>query len=59
MPRYLRKTVETATLLMFLYQNKLYEQIGGIAVGSPLLFTFANFFLAHLENKFLNRNQLF
>ena len=38
-----------ATQGMFLYNNKLYKQIDGVAMGSPLGCTLANFFLGHLE----------
>ena len=38
-----------ATQGMFLYNNKLYKQIDGVAIGSPLGCTLANFFLGHLE----------
>ena len=38
-----------ATQEMFLYSNKLYKQIDGVSMGSPLGCTHANFFLGHLE----------
>ena len=37
---------------MFLYNNKLYKQVDGVAMGSPLGPSLANFFLGHLEDKF-------
>lgn len=36
------------------FQNldgKLYTQIDGVSMGSPLGVTFANFYMSHLENK--------
>ena len=41
-----------ATQGMFLYKNKLYQLIDGVAMGSPL----ANFFLATVEAKLLTQN---
>ena len=38
-----------ATQGMFLYNNKLYKQIDGVAMGSPLGCKLANFFLGNLE----------
>ena len=44
------KTVlHIATEGMFIYRDKLYQQIDGVAMGSPLGPTIANFFLAHME----------
>ena len=44
------KTVlHIATEGMFMYRDKLYQQIDGVAMGSPLGPTIANFFLAHME----------
>ena len=43
------KLMHLATQGMFLYNNKLYKQIDGVAMGSPLGCTLANFFLGHLE----------
>ena len=36
---------------LFLYNDCLYKQIDGVAMGSPLGPTLANFFLAHIETK--------
>ena len=41
---------------MFLYKNKLYQLIDGVAMGSPLGPTLANFFLATVETKLLTQN---
>ena len=43
------KLMQLATQGMFLYNNELYKQIDGVAMGSPLGCTLANFFLGHLE----------
>jgi len=36
---------------LFFYNDKLYQQIDGVAMGSPLGLTLANFFLTNIENK--------
>ena len=46
------KLMKLATHGMFLYNGELFKEIDGIAVGSPLGPTLADFFLANLENKF-------
>ena len=48
------KIMKLAIQGMFLYKNKLWKQIDGVAMGSPLGPTLANFFLAHLEQKMFN-----
>ena len=45
------KLLQLATEGMFLYRDKLYRQIDGVAMGSPLGPTLENFFLAHIESK--------
>ena len=45
------KLLQLVTEGMFLYRDKLYRQIDGVAMGSPLGPTLANFFLAHIELK--------
>ena len=45
------KLLQLAAEGMFLYRDKLYRQIDGVAMGSPLGPTLANFFLAHIESK--------
>ena len=45
-----------ATQGYFLYNDKLYQQIDGVIMGSPLGPTLANFFLAHIECKLLKNN---
>ena len=43
------KLLTFATSGMFLYNNSLYKQVDGVAMGSPLGPSLANFFLGHLE----------
>ena len=53
------KLMKLATQGMFLYSGKLFQQIDGVAMGSSLGPTLANFFLANLENKLLNKTNGF
>ena len=39
----------------FIFDNKLYKQIDGVAMGSPLGPTLANTFLCHYEKLWLNK----
>ena len=41
---------------LFLYKDCLYKQTDGVAMGSSLGTTLANFFLAHMETKILDSN---
>ena len=43
-----------ATESSFIFDNKLYKQTDGVAVGSPLGSTLANAFLCHYEKNWLN-----
>ena len=43
------KLLKFATSGMFLYNDRLYKQVDGVAMGSPLGPSLANFFLGHLE----------
>ena len=36
-----------------MFNDRLYKQIDGVTMGSPLGPTLANFFLGHLEEKYL------
>ena len=45
------KLLRYATAGMFLYKDKLYKQTDGVAMGSPLGPSLANFFLGHLEKQ--------
>ena len=45
------KLLKVATGGMFMFNNKFYQQVDGVAMGSPLGPTFANFFLGHIEEK--------
>ena len=42
---------------LFLYKDELYQQISGVTMGSPLGPTLANFFMANLETKLINKFQ--
>ena len=46
-----------ATQGIFMYNDKLYQQVDGVVMGSPLGPTIANFLLAHLETV-LSKNKL-
>ena len=49
------KLLKFATSGMFLYKESIYKQVDGVAMGSPLGPSLANFFLGHLEEyKFFN-----
>ena len=51
-----RKLLElSVTETYFTFNNKIYKQIDGMAMGSPLGPTFANIFMCHLENLFMNQ----
>ena len=39
-----------ASELSFIFDNKLYKQIDGVAMGSPLGHTLGNTFICHYEN---------
>ena len=42
----------------FLFTGKFYNQIGGVAMGSPLAPVFANIFMGFYESKWLNEYNL-
>ena len=44
----------TKDLIFRTHQGLLYQQINGVSMGSPLGLPFANFYMAHLENKILS-----
>ena len=50
------KLMKLATEGMFPYKDKLYQQIDGVAMGSPLGPTLANFFLGVIECKLLDKD---
>ena len=52
--KHFKKLLTLATGGYFLYKNRLFCQIDGVTMGSPLGPTLANFFLAHFENVFMN-----
>ena len=41
----------------FLFDGKVYDQIDGVAMGSPLAPVLANLFLGHYESIWLNKYQ--
>ena len=45
------KLLTIATQGIFMYKDKIYKQTDGVAMGSPLGPSLANFFLGYLENK--------
>ena len=50
------KLMNLTTKGLFLYkEDVLYQQIDGVTMGSPLGPTLANFFMANLENKLLQK----
>ena len=49
--RVFRQLMFMATQGLFMYNDKLYKQIDGMTMGSPLGSTLANFFLGYLEEK--------
>ena len=47
--KHFKKLLMYATSGEFLYNQKMYRQVDGVAMGSPLAPTLANLFMAHLE----------
>ena len=54
-----RELLRIATGGMFLYKDTLYKQVDGVAMGSPLGPSLANFFLGHIEEQKLFKNDTF
>ena len=54
--RVFRQLMFMATQGLFMYNDKLYKQIDGMTMGSPLGSTLANFFLGCLEEKIFENN---
>ncbi|MCG8430365.1 MAG: hypothetical protein MJA29_04255, partial [Candidatus Omnitrophica bacterium] len=52
------KLMELATSGLFLYNDKLYRQVDGVTMGSPLGPTIANFCLAYFENKLMSNSDV-
>ena len=53
------KLLKFATSGMFLYRDTLYKQVDGVAMGSPLGPSLANFFLGYLEEqKFFSNSSI-
>ena len=51
-----KKLMFLATLGIFMLNDRLYKQIDGVTMGSPLGPTLTNFFLGHLEEKIFAQN---
>ena len=49
-----KRLLRLATGGMFSFNGKLYQQIDGVSMGSPLAPTLANFFLGHIEKKLMS-----
>ena len=41
----------------FIYKSKIYDEINGYAMGSPLASILANIFMNNFENKYMNEFQ--
>ena len=52
----LRKILQLCSQSIFLYDEKVYKQIDGVAMGSPLAPILANWFVASKENYQLQTN---
>ena len=50
-----KKLLKLETKKIFLYKDKLYQQIDGVSMGSPLGLTIANYFLAETETHLLQQ----
>ena len=48
------KLLRITTTGMFMYKDKLFQQIDGVAIRSPLGPTIAKFFLAKMEKKIIS-----
>ena len=46
-----KRLLQTATGGMFMYKDTLFKQVDGVAMGSPLGPSLANFFLGHIEEQ--------
>ena len=51
-----KKLLLLATQGIFMHNERFYKQVEGIIMGNPLGPTMANFFMAHLEEKFLRKS---
>ena len=52
--RHFQKLLKFATSGEFLYKDRLFRQVDGVAMGSPLGPTLAKLFLAHYENQWMS-----
>ena len=53
--KHFRKLLLYATSGEFLYRDRLFKQVDGVAMGSPLGPTLANLFMAHLEERWVEQ----
>ena len=52
--KHFKRLLQMATSGEFLYKDRLFNQIDGVAMGSPLGPTLANLFLANLERNWMS-----
>ena len=52
--KHFKKLLKLATSGEFLYKDRLFKQVDGVSMGSPLGPTLANLFLASMESEWLN-----
>ena len=52
----LRNMLKVCSQSIFVYDQKVYEQIDGVAMGSPLAPLLANWFVSRIENNILQQN---
>ena len=56
---FFKRMLKLACEGIFMYRNKFYKQSDGVAMGSPLGPSLANFFLGYLETTFFQSNLYF
>ena len=54
--KHFKRLLQFATGGEFMYNDQLYKQVDGVAMGSPLAPTLANLFMSHLESSWLSSN---
>ena len=55
--QFFRRMLVLCSRGMFIYNNDWYEQVDGVAIGSPLAPSLANMFLAHIECRLLSNKR--
>jgi hypothetical protein len=55
-PKVLKNMLKVCSQSIFLYDHKVYKQIDGVAMGSPLAPLLANWFVSKIENTILRQN---